>query len=481
MSSPRHILTAERLRQRLAGMTSGGVLRSRMAAVAHLMSGSFGNALLMLAGLALATRALGVADFGTMVVVLTIGRVCERLVRFESWQPLVRFVADEEVQSDPQRLSRLYLFGLMLDTASALCGGLLAIAAAFVLADLFRFGEREIGLVAVYSIAIALNIRGMSSAIMRMAGQFGQLAYICFASSLLRLALALAAMLAGAGLEAFVVIWTAAQVLDALLFNVLGLRTLARQGVPSPLFASPRGLVREFPGFLAFAWTTNASTALRTLTHEADTLLVAALTGGSAAGFYHLAKRMAKTAQQAGEMIQTVLYPDLARMWARTTIRVFARTVLGVQLLMGLIAATALLVALPFGRELIGLAFGAQFDGAYPILITQLVAVFLLLHAAPARSGLLATNQPGYVLKVAAISTVLFLVVALTTIPQYGAIGASFAHIAFAGFSAVLFDAALWAKLRSTDAHAKAANERAASAPVLSDSARGAASREVGA
>ena len=59
---------------------------------------------------------------------------------------------------------------------------------------------------------------------------------------------------------------------------------------------------------------------------------------------------------------------------------------------------------------------------------------------APSRSALLAMNRPTYVLATATISTAVFLVVALHAIPIYGAIGASYAHIAFGALTAVLLD-----------------------------------------
>ena len=95
------------------------------------------------------------------------------------------------------------------------------------------------------------------------------------------------------------------------------MRVIRKKGIPNPLRANPFGLKDRFPGFMSFAWSTNVSGTLRTLTQEADTLLVSAFAGTAWAGFYHIAKRIAKVAQQVGSMMQTVVYPDMARMWAQ--------------------------------------------------------------------------------------------------------------------------------------------------------------------
>ncbi len=425
--------------------TAKAVLRSRIKSVMHLMTGNIGNAVVMIGSIALATRALGPEAFGVLAMTLAVGRVCERVVRFESWQPLVRFVATEESETDPERLSRLYLFGLILDVVGAVVAAFLSIIVAFILTSLFGFPQEMLPLVAIYAVAIALNLRGMSSAVMRMAGMFRTMAYIIFVAGFLRLILAGVFYWAGAGLMTFVWVWTISQVVDALLYNFIAFRQLSRQGTPSPLRARMGNLIRDFPGFLGFAFTTNASSALRTITHEADTLIVGALTDSSeAAGFYHLAKRMAKVAMQCGEMIQMVIYPDLARMWVGQKTRQFRKTIASVQGLLAVILGSIFIVALFIGEPLIAFAFGPAFAPAYPILVAHLVAVFLIMHSAPARSALLAMNRPRYVLISAASSTAVFLAIAITAIPIYGAIGASFAHIGFGLLNAVVLDVAMW-------------------------------------
>lgn len=424
------------------------LIRPRLISIAHLLSGSLGNVLLMMASLAIATRALHQHEFGIMVVVLAIGRVCERLIRFESWQPLVRFIAVEEHGGDLDRIASLYAYGLLLDLGGAFCAALLSIAFAWLAGTVVGLEPGHVNLVAIYALAIACNARGMASAALRLSGRFRMLAYVQLASCLIRLALSGLLLVTGGGLIDFIAVWTVSQVLDAVLFNVLALRALHGSGIPSPLLADKRRLAQRFPGFMRFALSTNLSSMMRTVTHEMDTLLVSTFAGANAAGLYYLSRRIAKVAQTAGDMIQTVIYPDLARLWSHSDSASFQRVVAMLQMGLGGIACLSIGACWLIGKPALDLAFGSGFADSYPMLLTQLFAVMLTLHSAPARSALLAMNRPSYVLMASIVSAAMFLVTALTLIPGHGGIGANIAHVVSGLTIAALLDMAFWRSLR---------------------------------
>ncbi|WP_160755937.1 lipopolysaccharide biosynthesis protein [Allopontixanthobacter sediminis] len=442
------MVTQSPLTRLRASILSGEGLRTiRWRSVLHLMSGSAGNAAIMLLATLLAARTLEPEQYGVMVLILAIGRVCERLLRFESWQPLVRFVAEEEHVGTPDKIARLYLFGLLLDVSSAVTASALAIAFGLLFAGLVGLDSDNSWLIVIYACAIAVNIRGMPSAALRLGGRFKTLAYIQLFANSLRLVLAAACFLADAGVIVFIAVWTAAQILDSLLFLYCGFRALGKSGIPNPLRSSPRGLRKEFPGFLGFAFSTNLSSMVRTLTHEMDTLLVGAFAGPAMAGLYNLAKRIAKMAQQIADLIQTVVYPDLSRLWSKRSTPEFRQAVVGLQFLLLVVCLTVFVLILVAGQPLIILAFGQGYAGIYPLLLAQIVAVAFTMHSAPSRSALLAMNKPRAVLLVSVASSAAFFVAAFLLMPAMGALGANVAHIVGGALAAILFDVLIWRRI----------------------------------
>jgi O-antigen/teichoic acid export membrane protein len=437
----------EVLRARAGGLLVKGT-RRRLIAVAHLLSGNFLNAAIMLVSVAIAARSLGVAAYGIMVMVLSYNRVVERLIRFESWQPLIRFAVQEEKEDSPERMARLYAYGLLLDIGAAALAACLTVGLALSLGGRLGLSSLHVELVAIYAVATLFNVAGVPTAALRLSGQFKLLAYTQVIANLLRILFAGFCAVQGYGLIGFMVAWSAAQALGSLAVFAIGFRALRSMGIPNPFFASMRGLKKDFPGFFGFACSTNLSLTLRVITTEADSLFVGAVAGAPAAAVYYLAKRIAKVAVQIGAQVQAVVYPDVARMWVRGNVRGLRAATLQVQVALAGVGIAMLLGAYLFAPLLIRLGPGEAYRATYLLLLTQLVAVILMLHAAPSRSALLAMNQSWLVLAISGLGTAAFVGVAAYAVPRYGAIGGNIAHIVLGMLTAVLLDVFWLSKAR---------------------------------
>lgn len=432
--------------ERRASRDERASLMARLRNFGHLVTGGIANAAIMLVGAVVAARALGPEVFGVLTLVIALARTAERVLRFESWQPLIRYAAqiesgDADAHGDPSGdLGRLFAFGIWLDVGAAGLAALIAVAAATAFGELAGLPEDGALLVAIYALALMVNWSGMPAAVLRLSGRFRLMAYYQLAASLLRVALALGLWAMDAGLVAFVAAWTLTQGLNSLLLTWLALRCLGERGIAMPWRVSPGSIPGRFPGFIRFAFSTSLSSSLRTLTVEADVLLVGALAGSSAAGFYYIAKRLAKVAQQVGVHVQSVLYPDIARMWSSERFEAFRRTTSQMQAVLALVGGLLLAGVWLVGEPALRIAFGADYAAAYPLFLTQVVAAIFVLHAAPARSALLAMNRPHAVLMTMLAGTIVFFALAALLVPRMGALGASLAHVVLAAFVAIVLE-----------------------------------------
>ena len=416
-------------------------LRRRAINVGHLLSGNGVTGALAVLGAGLTAHALGPVDYGLMALVIGYGRVFDRLMRFESWQPLIKYAAHPVAEADrADHLRSLFAFGLWLDMSACLAAAASSILLALVAAHWFGLGDGHIWLVVINAAALLFNVNGMPTAVLRLAGRFSTIAYVQVSGSVLRILLCLYGAWSGGGLLFFITAWTVSQVFGSLLFVTIAWLQLHKQGL-ADLFSVPlRGITRRCPGIMAFAWSSSLSISIRASAMEFDVLVVGALCSPAAAGLYAIAKQVAKAVQQLCGQVQAVLYPDLTRLWSRGAIASAMRAVAQVQWVLDAFSVVVIVLIVVGGRSMIHVVAGPQFADAYPLLMVQMVALALTMHAAPLRSVLLAMGEQRAVLRIVLLTTVVFQVLLVALTMASGPVGANYAHVGLALLNAAAME-----------------------------------------
>src|SRR5688572_32188755 len=101
----------------------------RLQSIAHLLTGNILSSVIGLIGFALTARALGPAGYGILALCFSYTRAVERIVSFQSWQPLIKYGAHSlsDNADDFKEMQSLLKFGLLLDVSAALAGWLIAV------------------------------------------------------------------------------------------------------------------------------------------------------------------------------------------------------------------------------------------------------------------------------------------------------------------------------------------------------------------
>jgi O-antigen/teichoic acid export membrane protein len=402
----------------------------RLRNIAHLLSGNIASTVIGLASVALIARALGPADYGTFALTFSYTQAIERLVSFQSWQPLIRYGAELSDEEHREDLKRLLKFGLILDLSGSFAAWLIAVALAIAGQQLFGWSAETIKVVMVYCTVLLFGLTGMPTAVLRLTGRFRAVAYGQVGGALVRLVACALGFAAGADLLQFAIIWMATQILSTLTTFAIAVHVLRKNDIRGLWRAPLRGVAQRFPGLWRFTWTANLSLTLWSSAQQFDTLIVGALAGPQSAGLYHIAKRAGRLAQQMGAQVQAVVYPEVSRLWAKGAIDEFRHVVRQVELMLagaGVMMVAAVSIVAP---PLIHLAVGPEFAGAVPLLIAQMVAMALSICGSVTRSALLAMGRQRQVLHAVMVSTIIFHGVAFTLVPIIGAMGANIAHIA---------------------------------------------------
>jgi O-antigen/teichoic acid export membrane protein len=405
----------------------------RFRRISYLLAGNVVGAIIGLVAFALTARALGPMEYGILALCFSYVRVVEKLVSFQSWQPLIKYGAQAQHEGRLDDLRQLLKFGLLLDIGAAFLGFAIAVALIIFLSPLIGISNEGKAFALLYCLVLPFQISGMPTAVLRLFGKFGVLAYSQVVSALIRVAFCLLGVAFSWGLQEFTLMWMGIQVFSSLSLTVFAFITLRKHGLTGVLRSSVRGISSKFPNLWRFAITANVSLTIRTSAFELDTLIVGYLADPVSAGLYHIAKRIGRLALQLGTQIQAVVYPDLAKLWSAARIGAFSRVVQHTQWLLIVAGLGFILGVYLTIEDLLRWTAGPKFVGAAPLVTVQTIAVMMTLVGTVQRSALLAMGSENTVLRSVVISTIAFHLTAFILVPQIGAMGVNIAHVVLAG------------------------------------------------
>lgn len=419
------------MRRRLLGWYRDDLIQRLIRNAGYLLSGNLTAAGLGLVALALMARALGPEHLGLLALIETYARLVDRLIRLEPWQALIKYGADALEGGRPDDFRSLLKFGVLVDAAGAV--GAAAVAIAFVMAagPWLGWSEQALQMAAVYSASLVFNLAATPIAVLRLFDRFGTFAVLEAATAAARVVLFAVAFLAGAGLWTFMLLVIALSIAYNLALVLIAWRELQRQGHTGLLHASLAGVRTRFPGIWNFICSCKATVLVRRSTGDLDVLLIGAVLDVGAVGLYHVAKRFGDATLKVGVPIQQVIFPDVARLWARREIQRLRRTVVQIDLITGGLAA-GVLAAIALNVDLVlALTVGRAYADAGVLVILQLIATTTALFGTAVRPALLSMGLQVLLLKIEIVATLGFYITILAALPLLGVIGASIAYIVF--------------------------------------------------
>lgn len=271
--------------------------------IGWLLGGRGINALLSLVYLALATRVLGLEDFGRFTLIVVLAQAIVGIASFQTWQAVVRW------GSLPGEEERSAGFALALDMLSVVVGGVIAGAVCWS-ASLWLPLPPELRLAAFAQCAAALlAIRSTPTGILRLHDRYDLAALAESALPATRAVGAILAWLFWPGITGFVAAWALAELACAAAYWWLarGLTPIRFSDV------SLRALPHRHAGVWRFVWATNLSRSLAISARQAILLMVGALGGAEMAGGYRVAAQLGQALVQLGEAVSRAIYPEFVR------------------------------------------------------------------------------------------------------------------------------------------------------------------------
>jgi O-antigen/teichoic acid export membrane protein len=378
-----------------------------------------------LATLAFAGRSLGALMFGMLILIISFAKAASELSKFQSWQLIVRYGGQAMVPGEAAGFKASIGFAFVLDVLSGFGGMILAILLLPLLGGLFGITDQYLLLAMVYCTLLPTTNAATPVGVLRSLDRFDLLAWQASSYPIARAILAGIAWWVQGPFEAFVGIWYVTELGGDLYMWFLAWRELRRRDLLKGI--RPTFKPRELPGAWRFAINVNLTTGLIGARGSIARLIVGGLLGPAAAGIYHVAARLARSAQKPASLVGAAYYPEVVRM-DLTTSKPW-ELMWRVTVLATLVGVLAILVLLAGGRPLIDALFGSEFVRAYPVLLVLIIAPLLAMLSFPLTPMLYALDRPDGPFKAHLFGTILYFAIVAPLSWRFGVTGAATAFV----------------------------------------------------
>ena len=385
-----------------------------------LMAGRGVQAVLSIVYLALATRTLGLVEFGRFSLIVAVGQSISALVGFQTWQFVVRYGTPALIARDHSALESIIGLSAVLDFAAAAIGSVVSLVVIILLGPWLSLPRDLYAPAFGFCFAMLIAVRSTPTGVLRLEQRFRDAALADSVLPGVRAGGALLAALAMPNVAGFLWAWAAAELATALVTWHAALRDRGMTLAPAAL----KRLAREEPSLWRFVLLTNLTSTLTMTSKQFTLLTVGAFGGPAAAGMFRVAAQLAQALAKATQTFSRAAFSELVLAIAKGSDRGLLVQLTGFA---GLVAAAMLGIAVLFAEPLLRLITTDQFAGAYwPIVILVAAAALDLLGFA-FEPAMTARGQSGAAFRLRLLATAVLAVLLVLLLPRFGIVGGAWA------------------------------------------------------
>ena len=384
---------------------------------------------LTLLGTVVAARSLGPEEYGAVVIALGVTGLVATLLDITLEEGVVHHGFKVLHEGDAGDLRSLLRAALAVDLGVGLVVAAVLVGAAGPLADVAAAGSSlDPSLIMLAALVpLGMTIDGTTGAVLLLAERAELRASCMVVGNLVRVVALVVAIAAGGGALAVVGAYALAAVAQTVVQSVLAWRIAWRdwdRAVPS---VAARTWLRRLTGF---GIHTSLTTAVQIGERSVIPVVIGALAGTTAAGFYAIALLPLTAASILSAPVRLLVFPQQARLAAegavadlRTIVRGWVRIALAV----AVPGAVVGWFAMPW---LIGTLFGAEFEPAVGATRVMLIAAVLHLAAGWSKTLPAAVGRPALRSAIAGVFLVISVGVTAALAADHGAMAGAVGNLA---------------------------------------------------
>jgi O-antigen/teichoic acid export membrane protein len=278
----------------------------------YLLGGKGVAGILGFATTALAARALGLENFGVLLLLNSFAGAISAFTRLQSWQPLLQFGSALFHAGERTDFQVLLRHALLLDLAGAAAAVTIGLPLAVIGGRWLGWGGHSGAAAAFVTCALFMNT-GAAIGIMRLANRYKLAALADNAGAVVRLVGAAAGLALHWRLPGFLGVWYGS-ILASFGADILVLGWLVR-ATPSLRGFRWLGAWRSrHPGFWKLLFSTSGNQALIGLSSKLGILVVGAALGPADAALYRVTAQLGEAFSEPAQLLTPALYPEFVQL-----------------------------------------------------------------------------------------------------------------------------------------------------------------------
>lgn len=373
------------------------------------------------ATLAFAGRALGLMEFGLLVLVVSYAQAASGLTRFQSWQLIIRYGGAALASGDEATFKKSVDFGLGLDISSGLVGMAAAILLLPLVGPWTGMSAALVPMAMLYCLLVPTMGAAAPVGVLRALDRFDLISWQGVSYPILRAILAGIGWWNGWPLPAFLAIWFVTDLAGDLFMWFLAGRELKRKRLLKGI--RPGLSAKGLPGAWPFAVQVNVHSSMMSAWGPVARVIIGGLLGPASAALYRVAASLADSAQKPADLLAKAYYPEVVRM--DLTSKHPWRLMLRGTAMASIFGLAAVLLVVLLGEWLLVTLFGQDFVPAYAVLLVLLGIPLLWMVGFPLIPMLYALDRPDAPLKARAVGTVVYFAIVAPLCWEFGVAGAA--------------------------------------------------------
>lgn len=396
-----------------------------------ILCGSTMGAVMTLAAAALSARTLGSTGFGNLVFIQALTMMAAQLLSFNTWQAIVTFGSHAMQRKDDDALHRLLKLSLLLDLGAGITAFLLLKIIAGSVVSFLNWPENTANLLHQYAPVAILGSSSAAAGTLRLFNRFGMLAAASLTAPFLRLIGSCAGFASGFDLGQFTGIYLVAAIIGQVVLIIAATSVAGRNHLQSIIQQPLRELIPTFRSIRSYILITNLHSSVKTLTREADQIIIAAFIEPAGLAQLKIARYFAMLLPMLADPLYQTLFTEFSRLHAESK-RVEFWALLKKSAYTGLfIGLGASAIFCIIGKSLIMALFGDEYASVMPVALIFILAYTLALAGLPLQPAMLARGQPQISFKINLISTIIYLALTVLLSRSYGISGAATAFACY--------------------------------------------------